>query len=153
MAGIDRIRQSESHPMHLAGPSLGSHFDKLADHVWEMMKELEKSNLFHLSSSPEWCPRLNLYETPAAFLVCVELAGVQRQKIDLHAENGSLFVRGVRERPVLPENPDEVSVHLMEIDSGRFQRKVSIPSDVDVEAIRASYRHGYLWIVLPRRHG
>lgn len=139
--------------MRIAGSGFGSHFDKLADHVWEMMKELEKSNLFHLSSSPEWRPRLNLYETPDTFLVCVELAGVQREKIDVRAENGALFVSGVRERPELPLSASEVSVHLMEIDSGQFQRKVAIPLDVDIDSIRATYRHGYLWIVLPRRNG
>lgn len=129
----------------------GSHFDRLADHVWDMMKELETSNAFQMPSSPEWCPRLNLYETNEAFVVCIELAGVDRDKVDVRAEGGNLIVTGIRGKPELPGEPTDVGVHLMEIDSGRFHRKIAIPTDVEVDGILASYRNGYLWVVLPRR--
>lgn len=136
--------------MRVAHQGWGSQFDDLADQVWSMMKELQSKNVFHLQSSPEWCPNLNLYETADHFLVCVELAGIDRDKFDVRAEAGSLTIGGVRAKPVLPETTERVSVHLMEIDSGRFQRSVPIPRGVDVRQIRATYRHGYLWVVLPR---
>ncbi len=138
--------------MPKTGQSWGSNFDKLADHVWEMMRELQSSKVFHAQSSPEWCPHLNLYETDNAFLVCVELSGIDRDKIDVRSETGTLSVSGFRDKPVLPDMKSDVSVHLMEIDSGRFHRKVAIPMDVNVDAIQATYKHGYLWIVLPRRN-
>jgi len=42
----------------------------------------------------------------------------------------------------------------MEIDHGRFCRKLNLPPDVDVDAsanLSASYGSGYLWIYLPRK--
>ena len=147
----------------------GSGFDDLADHLWAMMDKMEGGRIFRSHSPRSWRPRLNIYETPDEYVVCVELAGMTREEIDVSAEGGVLHLRGVRQRPVIPERwarqgdsagadaeanapPDDaaVSVHLMEIDSGRFHRQVPIPPDAAVGEIGATYRHGYLWIVLPR---
>lgn len=147
----------------------GSGFDDLTDHLWAMMDKLEGGRIFRSHSPRTWRPRLNIYETPDEYVVCVELAGVPRGAIDVCAEGGILHVRGVRRRPLIPvrggpqaeptdagHEPSDssgntgVSVRLMEIDSGRFHRKVPIPADAAVDEIGATYRHGYLWIVLPR---
>lgn len=128
----------------------GCNFDDLADQVRTMMDEMEGRNYFRSHAPDTWCPRLNLYETTERYVLCVELAGMPREEIDLHVEENVLHVRGVRKKPVIPDQATDVSVHLMEIDSGRFHRKVPLPSDVVVEEIRATYRHGYLWVKLPR---
>ena len=44
-----------------------------------------------------------------------------------------------------------VRAHHMEIDSGRFCREIDLPGNVDVEAIEATYRNGFLWIRLPKK--
>ena len=46
---------------------------------------------------------------------------------------------------------DWQTVHVMEIDWGRFHRSIAIPDDADASAIAASYRNGYLWVQLPKR--
>jgi len=125
--------------------------DRIIEHVDTMMKEMMGQNYFRSSSPDCWRPALNVYDLPDRFVVCVELAGVDREKIDVSAEHDSLYIRGWRSKPLIPDSPEEVSVHVMEIDSGRFHRKVSIPEDVDQSAIEAHYRNGYLWIELPRR--
>ena len=104
-----------------------------------------------------------MYETAENFIVCVELAGMPRERIEVRADRGVLHIQGDRGRPRIPEQArprsprqscgptsTEVSVHLMEIDSGRFHRRVPIESDVIVDEISAVYQHGYLWVVMPR---
>ena len=131
----------------------GSSFDHLADEVWAMMNEMKGRDYFRSHAPHAWYPRLNLYETAEAFLVCLELAGMPREQIDVRADGGVLHIRGVRHKPTVPVEDADVSVHLMEIDSGRFHRKVPIPSDADADRIKATYRHGYLWVILPRTVG
>ena len=99
-----------------------------------------------------WRPPVNLYETDACFLVCVDLAGMDREAIDVSVRDNVLVVSGTREHPQ-PAWPNAgMSIHLMEIDQGPFCRSVEIPAEVDVPAIRASYTTaGYLWIELPKR--
>ena len=127
-----------------------SSFDHLADELWAMMNEMKGQNYFRSHAPHSWRPRINLYETAEAFVVCLELAGMPREQIDVRADGSVLHVSGVRDKPTVPIEDGEVSVHLMEIDSGRFHRKVPIPSTVDVDKIRATYRQGYLWVILPR---
>ena len=88
---------------------------------------------------------------PARFLVCVELAGMTGEQIDLRLEDGILHIRGTRARPPLTGDPSEVGVHLMEIDSGCFHRKLVFSAEIMSGRITASYRNGYLWVSLPRR--
>jgi HSP20 family protein len=116
-----------------------------------MMKEMQSKELFRAQPSPEWCPHLNLYETPENFVVCVEVAGIDHGKIDVQAHDGMLSISGVREKPFVPDSPSRISVHLMEIDSGRFHRQVPMPTDVNVDEIQATYQNGYLWVILPRK--
>ena len=123
-----------------------------------------------VGSDPTWTPCVNLYEVEQAYRVCVDLAGVDKDRIDVTVrpptkgdELPRLYIGG--ERPV-PRSPVASSpavsgdgrpassksrVHRMEIDHGRFAREVELPADVDHEAISATYRAGLLWIELPKR--
>lgn len=128
----------------------GSSFDELADQMRAMMSEMEGKNWFRSHAPDTWSPRINLYETVDRYVACVELAGMRREEIDLRAMDGVLHIRGMRPKPIVPDDATDVSVHLMEIDSGRFHRKIPLPSDVVVQQIGATYCHGYLWVTLPR---
>lgn len=104
-----------------------------------------------------WQPSVNLYETESGYVVCVDLAGVEKNKIDITVENQILRLRGVR---TIPSHADGTQgdlqqrctrVHLMEIDHGAFAREVELPMDVQKDHINAHYTDGLLWIELPRR--
>ncbi len=126
-------------------------FDRIIDHMSSMMDELMSRNDFRNSRRDSWSPAMNVYEVPDRYVICIDLAGVNREEIDIQADGKVLRVSGLRSKPVLPDPPEEVSVHLMEIDSGRFHRKVPLPNDVRRDAIEAQYRNGYLWITMPRQ--
>ena len=126
-------------------------FDRIFEHMGSMVDEMLNRNYFRSSKPDTWDPALNIYEAPDRFVICVELAGISREKIDVRLEGKLLHVRGFRHKPVIPDSPDDVSVHVMEIDSGRFHRKIPVPGDVNTADIQARYRNGYLWITMPRQ--
>ena len=128
-------------------------FDRIVEHMDSMIDEMMSRNFFRSSGPDTWQPAMNVYEADERFLVCIDLAGMVRDKIDVCTRDDVLHIRGDRPKPPIPDQtePEQVSVHAMEIDSGRFHRKVRIPDDVDRDAIQASYRNGYLWITMPRR--
>jgi len=124
-----------------------------------MNKFYEHLNRGYSSFYPNdtWTPNVNLYETETAYLVCVDLAGMNKTKIELVVEQQRLRLRG--SRPV-PSNADsseadfrgrKVKLHLMEIDHGSFSREVELPEDVRQDSIIANYRDGMLWIELPKK--
>ena len=101
-----------------------------------------------------WRPAVNLYESASSYFVCVDLAGMDRDAIDVTLNENVLVISGTREHPQPAERCTGLSIHLMEIDQGPFCRSVEIPSEVDLSAIRASYTTaGYLWIELPKSDG
>lgn len=134
----------------------GSSFDNLAAQMRAMLKQMHDRNLFRSQPSQAWLPKINLYETPSCFFACAELAGMKLEDIEVHVVDGELLLRGVRPKPSTPECPVGgevpfgISVHLMEIDAGEFERRISLPADISVERISAMYRSGYLWVLLPR---
>ena len=105
--------------------------------------------------SESWTPCVNLYETARSYLICVDLAGVEKEKIDVQVADQRLTLRGTRQVPSYssagPVDPHEkVRIHLMEIDHGGFTRDVEIPTNANRQKITASYRNGMLWIEIPK---
>ncbi len=114
-----------------------------------------QTGYFNYCPSETWTPNVNLYEVEGGYLVCVDLSGVEKDEIDIVAEQSSLRLRG---RRLVPRPPDyseaqrrRMRVHLMEIDHGAFCRVVELPADVDHNRISAQHRNGLLWIELPRK--
>ena len=110
---------------------------------------------YNFYPSDTWTPNVNLYETDSSYLVCADLAGVDKDKIDIEVANPQLSIKGQRAVPVQPPatqcEHSRVRVHLMEIDHGSFRRQVELPKDVLHEQITATYENGLLWIQLPKK--
>jgi HSP20 family protein len=98
-------------------------------------------------------PDVNLYELDANYIVCVDLAGVSKDEIDLQLVDSQLRLKGVRAAPQPHADGAQarVRVHLMEIDHGAFCRTVDLPQDVDKDHIKASHENGILWITIPKK--
>ena len=103
-------------------------------------------------TSPVWTPALDMYETEQEIVMVFDLAGVEIESTDIHAEPHVLTIRGVRRERYSPDHPDEQrSYHALEIPYGRFERTVQLPPGIDTEAAQAKYRDGLLEITLPKR--
>jgi HSP20 family protein len=131
----------------------GPGFDRLAGRIREMMQEMRGPNYFCSHARPSWTPRMNMYETKSHIIICLEIAGVDPDEVDIRHTHGILHIEGTRGRPIIPDelansiSLDEVSVHTMEIDSGKFCRGIELPATIVPEETLASYRQGLLWIV------
>jgi HSP20 family molecular chaperone IbpA len=84
--------------------SLAEHpFSNLARQAGKMMDQMQKG--FYVYSSDTWTPNVNLYETANTYLVCVDLAGVQKEKIDVEVADQRLKLRGARAVPTYEPDP------------------------------------------------
>lgn len=82
--------------------------------------------------------------------MCVELAGVEKSQIEVHAEPQRLIIRGMRNAPEPLRGETHVErVLALEIDYGPFEREVILSNAVDVGAITAKQDNGLLWIEMP----
>jgi HSP20 family protein len=138
-----------THPLHVH--SLEDNFDEMARTMEAMMEGMSGPTYFRSSGRDSWDPPVNVYELDDRLVICVELAGVRPNELDVQVDRGVLHIRGQRGKPVVPDAHGDIRVHLMEIDSGRFHRKIPVPPDLDIGASSASYKNGFVWVILPRR--
>jgi HSP20 family protein len=137
-------------PQTAAGP-----FGNMNPQIAKMMEQLTKG-YYNFLPSEIWTPNVNLYETANDYRVCVDLSGVDKEKIDIAVVENRLTIRGARPVPQCPTPPcpdpeqNRMRVHVMEIDHGAFSREVELPHNVVKENITARYIDGMLWIELPK---
>lgn len=127
--------------------------DEFAGLIRQMNQVVENAlgRQFHgFSPTEAWHPSVNLYETADAFLICVDLGGMNRDEIDVHVDKKNVVIRGRRQCPMPPEGKP-VAIHLMEIDHGSFCRAIEIPANVEAKHISAKYEQGFLWVSLPKK--
>jgi HSP20 family protein len=93
-----------------------------------------------------FAPPVDVYETPEATLVLVDLPGVDASRVEITAEGGVLTIKGTRPA----DGPDAPSRLLRERPIGPFVRQVPLTREVDLDAARAEGRDGVLTIRLPR---
>ena len=130
-------------------------FGNMNPQVTKMMEQFNKG-YYGFMPSEVFTPNVNLYETDHEYQVCVDLAGVDKEKIDIVVIDNRLTIRGNRAVPPCPTPPcndreaQKIRVHLMEIDHGAFAREVELPENVHKDKITAKYTDGLLWIQLPK---
>ena len=137
-------------------------FASVQRQMQRLMEQMQKG-FFNFCPSETWTPNVNLYESDTAYIVCVDLAGVDKEKIEVVVADQKLTLRGARLVPTLAEEDrvmptpggvqqaQKLRVHVMEIDHGPFSREVELPHDVESDQIHATYRNGLLWIELPKK--
>ena len=117
----------------------------------EMLKILgEVSSLTHSPLAIEdaiddfWHPKCDVYQTDTQWVVLVELAGVDKDEISISASSEYLRISGVRE---LHGENSQTTYHSMEIDTGRFDRRIFFPDlSLDKEQPKVQYQNGILRI-------
>lgn len=95
-------------------------------------------------------PALNVGSTPKSVEIYAFAPGVDPATIDVQLEKGVLTIAGER-RSVLPPPEAKATAHIDERFAGRFRRVVSLPDDIDANAVAANYRDGVLHISIQRR--
>ncbi len=93
-------------------------------------------------------PALNVGGTPCSVEVYAFAPGLDPASIEVQIDKGVLTVSGERR---VDELPEQATRHIDERFSGRFRRVVSLPDDVDANAVTAKYRDGVLHVSLQRK--
>ena len=95
-------------------------------------------------------PAMNVGGTPHSVEIYAFAPGVDPASIDGQLVKSVLTIVGERKSD-LPDKDEQTSVHIDERFAGRFRRVVSLPNDVNPNAVEAKYRDGVLQITVQRR--
>ncbi|MBI4528373.1 MAG: Hsp20/alpha crystallin family protein [Deltaproteobacteria bacterium] len=127
--------------------SVPGQFQKLSEHVDRLFDEIIHRPWGFTRQVPEWNPSVDLYETPEAFVLEVDLPGVNKEGVNVEVEGQDLILRGERSSE---RHQSSDKFHYQERYSGTFMRRMTLPESVNKEKIEAEFRDGVLRVILPK---
>jgi HSP20 family protein len=95
-------------------------------------------------------PALNVGSTAKSVEIYAFAPGIDPARIAVNLERGLLTIEGERAAAVRPDD-GKTTAHINERFDGHFRRVVSLPDDIDPDAINADYRDGVLHVSVQRR--
>lgn len=118
-------------------------FEEIGVNAGQQQREGEREDDIERA---DWSPAADVYETEDAFVIAVDLPGIERASLDVSIDENRLTVRGERgtdegQRRGRGRRP-----------SGRFVSRFGpLPSSVDQKRVAAEYKDGVLRLRLPKR--
>ena len=91
-------------------------------------------------------PPVNVFRKGDDFAVIAEVPGVRKSDLEVQVKGSTLRIAGAKAVAF----PEGAGVHRRERLGGRFDRVVTLPFEIDAEAVQAECRDGLLALLLPR---
>jgi len=100
------------------------------------------------TSTGEWTPAVDVYETKDCFFLVAEVAGVKKEDLRVEVKDNTVRLKGARpwdRKGIASEN-----YLRMEFSCGAFERTFTLPGTVSETDVDASLKDGVLTVRLPR---
>lgn len=95
----------------------------------------------------EWSPDLDILEDKDYIIIILDIPGVSADDIETTITGNLLQIKGNRKRK--PNREDE-NYHYIGRKYGSFNRNIELPTQIDIENVKAVYKNGVLTINLPK---
>ena len=91
---------------------------------------------------------MDIFETRDEIIIQAEMAGVRQDNMVVELSDKAVKISGVRKS----SQPDPTATYrLAEIQFGRFERVLYLPSVIDMAKVSASYANGFLELKLGKQ--
>jgi len=103
-----------------------------------------------VSKNKYFSPRIELKERPTEYVLSAELAGCNKDDVQVSLEDNILSIKGERK---FEETKDDEKYHVSERFYGCFERNISLPEGlVDKDRIDASFKDGVLTVSIGKKY-
>ncbi|MBD3379712.1 MAG: Hsp20 family protein [Candidatus Omnitrophica bacterium] len=132
--------------------------------VWQPFREMETlqdemNRLFDLSlgrwpgrnaglMESAWSPTVDVFESKDNIMVKADIPGMKKEDIEVSVRDDVLTIRGEKKEEKEAKEKGSVKTERF---YGSFNRAIALPSPVDEDKVKASYKDGVLEIVLPKK--
>jgi HSP20 family protein len=138
--------------------------ERTDDWNWDPFSEMvnlqrEMNNLFvsPYSGNPtadttllrgQWAPPIDVYDSKDNLMVRVDLPGIDKNNVDISIQENTLTVKGEKKPS---SDVKEENCYRSERSLGKFNRVLSLPTEVDTSKANANFNDGVLELVLPKK--
>jgi HSP20 family protein len=128
---------------------LGEEFDQVFDRLLapRFLAEPLLPPFPYENMGAQWMPVMDVTETPAEYVVRLEVPGIHKENLDINLTGVMLTITGTRE--IAPEVEGEGYL-VKERAIGTFVRTIRLPAPVAEKKVAAEYRDGVLQIHVPK---
>jgi|SRR5687768_2966591 HSP20 family protein len=128
---------------------LGEEFDQVFDRLLapRFLAEPLLPPFPYENMGAQWMPVMDVTETPAEYVVRLEVPGIHKENLDINLTGVMLTITGTRE--IAPEVEGEGYL-VKERAIGKFVRTIRLPAPVAEKKVAAEYRDGVLQIHVPK---
>ncbi|MEM8559788.1 MAG: Hsp20/alpha crystallin family protein [Bacteroidota bacterium] len=129
--------------------STGREFDSLRREMNRLFEDFYPNRRASDSEaeSAVWTPRADLAENEDAFVLALDLPGIDKDTLAITLDEGTLKISG--ERQFASEESGH-QFHRIERSYGKFFRSFRVGNAVNAEGIDASFENGVLTVTLPK---
>jgi HSP20 family protein len=110
-----------------------------------MRRMLEQTFGGLLDDTAGWIPAVDIEEKDDAYVVEAEVPGVKREDVNIEVTGHELFISGEMREP-----KREGVIRRQTRRTGRFEFRVTLPGEVDPEAVDAKLNDGVLTVRIPK---
>ena len=96
-----------------------------------------------------WLPAVDVHETKDEFVLTLDIPGVTEKDVHLSITGDMLTIKGERRFEREAEGNGN-TYHRVERLYGKFERSVQLPTMVQTDKVKATYRDGVLTVTLPK---
>lgn len=121
--------------------SLDSDLEKTFEDMFRSMKPM------FMLSERTWKPQMDIYETPDEIIIRAEIAGVDKENLEVEISGKAVRIYGHRTELSPMDNG---TYRLAEIQYGKFERIIYLPAPIDTEVVSTSYSNGFLQLRLAK---
>jgi HSP20 family protein len=91
-------------------------------------------------------PPINVFQQGDNLVAILEVPGVDKADLEIQVKDRSIRILGKKAITY----PEGVSLHRRERLTGTFDRTLTVPMQINADAIKAEYRDGVLALFIPR---
>lgn len=98
-------------------------------------------------NASEWSPSVDISETKDDIVIKAEIPGLEKENIKISLQDNILTLKGEKKQE---KEEKDTNFYRMERCYGSFTRSFNLPTTVQADKIKASYKDGILNITLPK---
>jgi HSP20 family protein len=126
----------------------GNDLDELTSKLERTLEDMLGMSPSFTLSERAWRPPMDMYETPEEVVILAEIGGVDKEDLEVEISSKAVRIQG---RRVAPTSGPNYTYRLAEIQYGRFERILFLPSPINPDKVTAASKNGFLEIRLVKR--
>jgi len=136
------VRRSGGRNLTVVNPT--REFEDIYDRMGQLMNLAFGLTPLDGDSGP-WIPLADVSEADDAYVVKLDLPGVQKDQVDIQLQDRELVITGE-----IPESEKEGRRHQSSRRTGRFEFRTYLPGDVNADGVNAQLSDGVLTVTIPK---